>query len=142
MRLHRLIVIATLAALIGPAYAADEGMKVLQDFGSKWQTAYNNGEPEKVADLYNQNAVFISGVLGSLRGRSDIGKAVANQLKQLPKITVTPLEAHQNGNVVWGSGDFMFTNGPSGHYGLTIVNEAGSWQIAMHISNVTPPKKP
>jgi uncharacterized protein (TIGR02246 family) len=141
MRLRRLMVMAMLTALIGPAHAADEGMTVLQDFGSKWQTAYNDGDPGKVAGLYAPDAVFISGVLGSLRGNSEIEKAVANQMKQTPKITVSPMEAHQNGNVVWGSGDFVFPNGPSGHYGLTIVNAAGAWHIAMHISNVTPPKK-
>jgi hypothetical protein len=32
-------------------------------------------------------------------------------------------------------------DGPSGHYGITLINDAGSWHIAMHISNVTPPKK-
>jgi hypothetical protein len=35
----------------------------------------------------------------------------------------------------------MFPDGPSGHYGITVVNDAGSWHIAMHISNLTPPKK-
>jgi hypothetical protein len=121
---------------VGPAYGT-----VLQDFGSKWQTAYNNGDPGKLTDLYAQDAVFSSGVLDTLRGKSEIEKAVANQMKQTPNITVSPKEAHQNGNVIWGYGDFMFQNRPSGHYGITAVNEAGSWHIAMHISNVPPPIK-
>jgi hypothetical protein len=141
MTQRRLLIMAMLIALTGPAYAADEAMTVLQDFGSKWQTAYNNGEPGKVADLYAQDAVFSSGVLGNLRGKSEIEKAIANQMKLTAKITVTPMEAHKNGNIVWGFGDFTFTNGPSGHYGLTCVNESGSWHIAMHLSNATPPKK-
>jgi hypothetical protein len=58
-----------LAAMLitSPVYA-DEAMTVLQDLGSKWQTAYNNGEPAKFADLYTQDAFFSSGVLGTLEG--------------------------------------------------------------------------
>ena len=40
-----------------------------------------------------------------------------------------------------GYGEYIFPDGPSGHYGITLINDAGSWHIAMHISNVTPPKK-
>ena len=127
--------------ITSPAYA-DEGMTVIQDLGSKWQTAYNSGQAGKVADLYVQDAVFSSGVLGSLKGKAEIEKAVADQMKKTPKINVTPIAGYQNGNVVWGYGDFTFPDGPSGHYGITVVNDAGSWHIAMHVSNVTPPKKP
>ena len=65
--------------ITSPVYA-DEAMTVLQDLGSKWQTAYNNGEPAKFADLYTQDAFFSSGVLGTLtydfisRGRAIAGK--------------------------------------------------------------------
>jgi hypothetical protein len=31
-------------------------------------------------------------------------------------------------------------DGPSGDYGITVVNNAGSWHIAMHVSNTSPPK--
>jgi uncharacterized protein (TIGR02246 family) len=138
MKLRSLGLLAILVT--SPAYA-DDAMTVLQDIGSKWQTAYNSGDAAKVADLYLQDAVFSSGVLGTLKGRAEIEKAVADQMKKTPKITVNPTAAHQNGNVVWGYGDFMFPDGPSGHYGVTLVNDAGSWHTAMHISNVTPPKK-
>jgi hypothetical protein len=76
------------------------------------------------------------------KGKAEIEQAVADQMKKTPKITVSPTAAHQNGNAVWGYGDFMFPDGPGGHYGITVVNDAGSWHITMHISNVTPPKKP
>jgi ketosteroid isomerase-like protein len=62
-------------------------------------------------------------------------------MKKSPKITVSPTAANQNGNVVWGYGELIFPDGPSGHYGITLINDAGSWYMAMHISNVTPPKK-
>ena len=125
--------------ITSPAYA-DEAMTVIQDLGSKWQTAYNSGDAGKVADLYVQDAVFSSGVLGNLKGKPEIEKAVADQMKKTPKITVTPTAARENGKVVWGYGEFIFPDGPSGHYGLTVINDGG-WHIAMHISNVTPPKK-
>jgi hypothetical protein len=79
--------------------------------------------------------------LGTVKGKAEIEKAFADQMKKTPKITVTPTAARQSGNVVWGYGDFTFPDGPSGHYGYTIINDSGTWQIAMHISNVTPPKK-
>jgi uncharacterized protein (TIGR02246 family) len=129
-----------LAAMLitSPVYA-DEAMTVLQDLGSKWQTAYNNGEPAKFADLYTQDAFFSSGVLGTLKGKPEIEKAIADQIKKTPKITVHPIAAQQSGNVVWGHGEFVFDDGPSGNYGITVVNNAGSWHIAMHVSNTSPP---
>jgi ketosteroid isomerase-like protein len=142
MKLPPLVVVAVAAASIGPAYAANEGLMVLQEFGTKWQTSYNSGDAAKIADLYVPDAVFSSGVLGTLHGKAEIEKAVANQMKATPKITITPIEAHQQGTVVWGNGDFTFESGPSGHYGLTIVSENGTSHIAMHFSNVTPAKKP
>jgi uncharacterized protein (TIGR02246 family) len=115
--------------ITSPVYA-DEAMTVLQDLGSKWQTAYNNGEPAKFADLYTEDAFFSSGVLGTLKGKPQIEKAIADQIKKTPKITVHPIAAQQSGNVVWGHGEFVFDDGPSGNYG-----------IAMHVSNTSPPKK-
>ena len=76
-------------------------MTVAQDIASKWQAAYNNGDAGKIADLYVQDAVFSSGVLGVLKGKSEIEKALADQMKRAPKITLNLLGAHQNGNVVW-----------------------------------------
>jgi uncharacterized protein (TIGR02246 family) len=138
MKLRSLGLIAMLVT--SPAYA-DEAMTVAQDIASKWQTAYNNGDAGKMADLYVQDAVFSSGVLGVLKGKSEIEKALADQMKKTPKITINLLDAHQNGNVVWYYLDFMFPNGPSGHAGVTAVNDTGSWHIAMHVSNVPPPKQ-
>ena len=134
---NALLAVALLIA--SPAYA-DEAMTVAQDIASKWQAAYNNGDAGKIADLYVQDAVFSSGVLGVLKGKSEIEKALADQMKKTPKITLNLSDAHQNGNVVWYYLDFMFPNGPSGHAGVTAVNDAGSWHIAMHVSNATPPK--
>jgi ketosteroid isomerase-like protein len=51
--------------ITSPAYA-DEAMTVVQDLGSKWQNAYNSGDAAKIADLYIPDAVFSSGVLGTL----------------------------------------------------------------------------
>ena len=126
--------------ITSPAYA-DEATTVVQDLGSKWQNAYNSGDAATIADLYLPDAILSSGVLGTLKGKAEIEKAVADQIKKNPKITVKPTAGHQSGNVIWGYGDFMFPNGPSGHYGITAVNDAGSWHIAMHISNVAPPKQ-
>jgi hypothetical protein len=139
MKLRSLILMAVVA-ITPPAYA-DEAMTVAQEIVSNWQTAYNSGNAGKIADLYVQDAVFSSGVLGVLKGKSEIEKALADQMKRAPKITLNLLDAHQNGNVVWYYLDFMFPNGPSGHAGVTAVNDAGSWHIAMHVSNVPPPKQ-
>ena len=83
-----------LAAMLitSPVYA-DEAMTVLQDLASKWQTAYNNGEPAKFADLYTQDAFFSSGVLGTLKGKPEIEKAIADQIKKTPKITVHTIDS-------------------------------------------------
>ena len=140
MHLHRVLVAAMLAALTSPAQAADEGVMALRDFVATWQAAYNEGAPGRIADLYAQDAVFSSGVLGTLRGKSEIGRVVANQMKQTPRIAASLTDAHQNGDVAWGYGDFTFAHGPSGHYGIVAVKESGSWRIAMHISNAVPPK--
>ena len=90
--------------------------------------------------LYAEEAIFNSGVLGALKGKAEIEKAVAEQMKKTPTITVTPKEAHMRGDVLWGIGDFAFTNGPSGHYGFTMVKDPTGWRIVLHVSNVTPPK--
>ena len=140
LRSLRSLTLMTVVAITSPAYA-DEAMTVAQDIVSKWQTAWNIGNAGQIADLYVQDAVFSSGVLGVLKGKSEIEKALADQMKKTPKITLNLLDAHQNGNVVWYYLDFMFPNGPSGHAGVTAVNDAGSWHIAMHVSNVPPPKQ-
>jgi uncharacterized protein (TIGR02246 family) len=132
--------LAAVLLIASPAYA-DDAMTVAQNIASKWQAAYNNGDAGKIADLYVQDAVFSSGVLGVLKGRSEIEKALADQMKRAPKITLNLLDAHQNGNVVWYYLDFVFPNGPSGHAGVTAVTDAGLWHIAMHVSNVAPPNK-
>jgi hypothetical protein len=137
MSLRSLILIA-FAAITSPAYA-DEAMTVAKDIVSKWETAYNSGNVGNIANLYVQDAVFSSGVLGVLKGKSEIEKALAEQMKKTPKITLNLLDAHQN--VVWYYLDFMFPSGPSGHAGVTAVNDAGSWHIAMHVSKATPPKQ-
>ena len=67
--------------ITSPAYA-DEAMTVAQDIASKWQTAYNSGDAGKIADLYVQDAIFSSGVLGMLKGKSEIEKALADLMNQ------------------------------------------------------------
>lgn len=123
-----------------PAYA-DEAMTVVQDLASKWQNAWNNGDAKGVADLYVPDAIFGSGVLGTLKGRAEIEKAVADQIKKSPKITITPIAAYKNGNVIYAYWEFMLPEGPSGHGGTVEINDGGTWHIAMHVSNVSPPKK-
>jgi hypothetical protein len=127
-----------LVMAIPATYAADDGMTIIQDFGTKWQDGWNSGDPTKVSDLYATDAALSSGVLGTVKGKSEIEKALAAQMKKMPKLSITPVEGHQIGNVAWGNGDFAFPNGPSGHYGLTLVSDAGTWHIVMHVSNVTP----
>jgi ketosteroid isomerase-like protein len=129
--------------IVGLALAtarADDALQILQDTGKAWETAYNAGNPTGIVALYAEEATFNSGVLGALKGKAEIEKAVAEQMKKTPTITVTPKEAHMHGDVLWGFGDFALTNGPSGHYGLTMVKDTTGWWIVMHISNVTPPK--
>ena len=79
MKLRSLILMAV--AITPPAYA-DEAMTVAQEIVSNWQTAYNSGNAGKIADLYVQDAVFSSGVLGVLKGKSEIEKALADQMKK------------------------------------------------------------
>ena len=129
-----------LAGSISTAHAADEAMMVVQDLASKWTAAYNNGDAGKVADLYTADAAFLSGVLGALKGRTEIETAINRSVKQAPKITFSPVEAHENGNIVWGYWDYTFPDGPSGYGAITAVKEANAWRIAMHISNVKPKK--
>jgi len=119
------------AALItSPAYA-DEAMTVAQEIVSKWQTAYNNGDAAKVAALYTEDAIWVSPT-GIEKGKAEIEKAVANLIKRSPKLTVSAVGAEQNGNVLWYYSNYMFPNGPTGYSGVTLVNDAGSWHIAMH----------
>jgi uncharacterized protein (TIGR02246 family) len=117
-------------------------MTVAQDIASKWQTAYNNGDATKIADLYTQDAVWVRPTEID-KGKAEIEKAAASLMKQSPnnKLTVNVLGAHQNGNFAWYYVDYMIANGPSGHAGVTLVNDGGSWHIAMHTTNITPPKQ-
>jgi hypothetical protein len=117
--------------LTSPAYA-DEATTVVQDLGSKRQNAYNSGDAAKIADLYLPDAILSSGVLGTLNGRAEIEKAVADQIKKNPKITVKPTAGYESGNVIWGYGDFMFPNGPSGHYGITAVSQRRGFMACRH----------
>jgi uncharacterized protein (TIGR02246 family) len=139
MKLRSLGLIAMLVT--SPAYA-DEAMTVAQDVASKWQTAYNNGDAGKIADLYTQDAVWVRAT-GIAKGKAEIETAAANLMKQLPnnKLTANVVGAGQSGNVVWFYTDTMFANGPTGHSGVMLVNDAGSWHIAMHTTSIAPPKQ-
>ena len=132
---------ALLAGSISTAYAADEAAMVVQDLALKWTAAYNNGDAAKVAQLYTADAAFLSGVLGAMKGRAEIETAISRSVKQAPRITFNPVEAHENGNIVWGYWDYAFPDGPSGYGAITAVKEADAWRIAMHISNVKPKKQ-
>jgi uncharacterized protein (TIGR02246 family) len=138
---RRLLIVLASIAWACPAYAADDGMSVFQGLSSKWQAAFNAGDAGKVAAMYLPDAMFSSGILGMLKGRTEIEAALAKMLKQAPKITVTPKEARQTGDVVWGLWEYALADGPSGYGGLTAVRVADGWQVALHVSNVTP-KKP
>ena len=135
---HTLFAAALVVA--SPAYA-DEAMTVVQDLASKWQSAWNSGDAKALADLYAPDAIFGSGVLGTLRGRAEIAKAVADQIKKTPKITLNPIAAYKDGNVIYAYWEYMFPEGLSGHGGIVDVNNGGTWHIAMHVSNVSPRKK-
>lgn len=69
-------------------------MTIVQDLASKWQNAYNSGGAAKIAHLYVPDAVFSSGILGTLKGRSEIEAALADQIKKAPKITINPAAGH------------------------------------------------
>ena len=125
------------AMFVGPAYAVDDAMEPFTDLCTKWQTAYNSGDSSKVGELYTDQALFSSEVIGTMKGRLEIVRALTNQMPKTPKIMLIPREAHIEGAVAWGIGDFSFTNGPSGHYGMTFTNDFGAWHILMHVSNVT-----
>ncbi|MBV9252495.1 MAG: nuclear transport factor 2 family protein [Acetobacteraceae bacterium] len=132
---------AFLVAFVGHTYAADAGMIALQDIASKWSAAYNSGDAKKLAELYSPNAIFLSGTLGALRGRTEIENAIAGLVKRAPKIMLNPVEAHENENVVWGYWDYAIPNGPTGYGGVTAVKEGEGWLINLHVSNVKPKKE-
>jgi hypothetical protein len=116
-------------------------MTVLQDMATKWTTAYNSGEAGKIADLYVQDAIFSSGVLGTLKGKAEIEKALVDQMKSHPS---SPSPQRQPTRTGMSFGAMVNSRSPmdrAGISGNTLINNAGSWHIAMHISNVNPPKK-
>jgi ketosteroid isomerase-like protein len=115
-------------------------MTVAQDLASKWQTAYNNGDAAKVAELYMQDAVWVRPTEID-KGMAEIEKAVANSIKQFPQLTVNVAGAGQHGNVVWFYSNYMLANGPTGHSGVVLFNDGGSWRYLLHTSNITPPKQ-
>ena len=136
MKVRQLLLAISIIAVISPAYAADEGMTVVQALALKWTAAFNSGNAKAIADLYSSDAVFLSGVLGVLKGKTEIENALAKMLKQSPKITFTAREGHENGNVVWGYWDYAVQDGPAGYGGITAVKETDGWHITQHISNV------
>lgn len=129
-------------ALTTSAAYADEAVTVAQGIGSNWQNAYNSGDAGKLADLYNQDAVW-SRPQGIARGKSEIESAArafidAGKKHNWGKLTVSPLAAHENGSVIWAYGDFRFADGPSGHYGQVDVKEGGSWHVVISVNNTSP----
>ena len=91
MNLRSLTLIA-FAAITSPAYA-DEAMTVAKNIVSKWETAYNSGNAGDIANLYVQDAVFSSGVLGVLKGKSEIEKALAEHGDKVDASQKTAIEA-------------------------------------------------
>jgi hypothetical protein len=130
-----------LLVLANSTYAADGGLAIVQDFATKWQDGYNSGDATKVFDLYATDAVLSSGILGTIKGKPEIERVVAAQIKKNPTIKVAAVEGHQVGSFAWGYGDFTFPNGSSGHFGYTLVSDGGTWHIVQHVSNVMPKKE-
>ena len=138
MKLRQLLLAMSVISVISPAYAMDDGMRVVQALALKWTTAFNSGNAKAVADLYSSDAVFLSGVLGALKGRDEIENALAKMLKQSPKITFIAREGRESGKVAWGYWDYTIQDGPAGFGAITAVEETDGWHIVQHISNVKP----
>jgi ketosteroid isomerase-like protein len=124
------------ALIAAPAWA-DDAITIAKDIGTKWVTAYNNGDAAKVAALYAPNAVWVRPTEVD-KGREEIEKAVANLMKQFPKLNVEVAGAGESGSAAWFHSNFAFQNGPSGHSGLTFINDGGTWHIVMHVTSITP----
>jgi uncharacterized protein (TIGR02246 family) len=123
---------------------AQDASKVAEEFANKWVTAYNSGNPEGVAALFTTDGIWSPATAELFKGREAIAKTLAARIKLgFTKQTQNPTEAHQDGNVIWASGEYsVFGSGETagkqfaGRYGVVYVRDnTGNWHIAMITGN-------
>jgi uncharacterized protein (TIGR02246 family) len=156
---HLAIAMATLALAAGcakpatptasaPDTAADEA--AIAAINPAWFKAYNEGDADRIAALYAEDAVFNAPALRALRGREairaylaqDIAGSMAAGLAFVPAATT---EHGLSGDLGWEWGTFSLTDKSgatvdTGKYVTVYQRLGGKWLIIRDIFNTdTPP---
>lgn len=125
---------------------ANEG--TLGDLEAAWETHYNQGHPDMVADLYTEDAMVSFSRGGPVHGRAAIAETLAALMEQNPsQIDINDLATMDLGNG-WALDGGWYQMSPQGggdptqfggYFQLVRQAEDGSWQIHWSVSNYWPP---
>jgi len=148
MKLRLLAMVVLMAGTVFPAHAQD-AMKVANELGAKWETAYNSGDAGAIAAMFTPDGVFSAPSGAVLKGHEAIEKAIGGRIKAgWTSETVTVKDAGMVGNGVWAVGDYAITGSgdnagkqTGGHFGEVLVRDGDAWHVVMLTANAAPPKQ-
>ena len=150
-----LFVMLSLVVSFGTAVNAQETTSpeaVFEEMGAKWAGVWNTGDMEGFAELYAEDADFISHDGKVHKGREAIVKSfveLAGTVFKGAQISIERTHIRQiKPHIMVGDSEWEFTGAPEvegqtpptkGTSTVVVVNQDGKWLITSHRSRVPPP---
>ena len=124
-----------------PVEMEKQGLDVIK----KWRDYLLEGNPEKVADLYASDAVFIPTISNDIReGRESIANYFREFLRINPKMEIKEVNLRKYSDGAIGLyGKYVFATDvgvKNALFSFDLVNDEGEWLIEHHHSSMERPK--
>ena len=145
---------AALVALAasGNALAADGDIAALEAADQAWLKAFNSGNADAIANLYDENAVLLPPGAPAAKGRAAIRALLKNEMDGAAKAGVSfnlgPKPAGGvSGNMGWQSGSYTVTDKSgkvveAGKYLSVSTKKGGKWLYVRDTWNADAPPPP
>ena len=128
--------LATFTACV-PALAADADVAALEAIDQAWAKAFNAGNAEAVANIYDENAVLLPPSAPTVTGRTAIRAFFKNEIDGASKAGLTIALAPKptagvSGDMAWLSGTYSVKDksgkvAEAGKYLVVAMKKGGKW---------------
>jgi len=123
------------------------GRAVVSALNTQWNKAFNSGNPEAIAMLYDENAILSPGNGEVLTGRDEIENLFRSFIENgVHDHSIEIISIHRDGNILYQvsrwSASGVEENGTKPVFGGVLVNifhreQDGEWKSHIHTWNVT-----
>jgi len=151
MKISRLVAAAILTASI-PVLAADTDVAVLEAIDQAWASAFNTGNIDAVANIYDENAVLLPPGAPTVTGKAAIRAFFKKQMDETKKAGMTISLAAKpasgvSGDMAWLSGTYSVKDksgkvAEAGKYVVVATKKNGKWLYLRDAWNSNAPPPP